>query len=514
MRLILGEDKQGPVFSAAIVIAAVALLGLTVFTGYSPSSVAPLLAVGVLIAVTHSVLFRWRTLIALIVCVILFIPMKRYNLPASLPMKLEPYRLLVFLVALGWMTSLLIDPRVRFRRTPIDLPLACFAIIALVSDMINRTRVTSVQSEVVKKLLFFLSFFLVTYMTVSLIRRFEHVDFVTRVLVGGGAIVGLFALVERNTGYDVFNNLHVVLPFLHLDAANIPHIPTRGGRLRVYASAQHPIALGAALALLLPLAIYLAKCHGQRRWWVAGFLLIFGAFATGSRTAVVMFLVIVLTYLWLRPARMRRLWPALIPALLMIHFVAPGALGTIRASFFPKGGLVAQQTNAAVGSGRLATLGPALHAEFLPNPLLGEGFGTRVTTPIPPAVPVPNAPILDDQWLGILLETGLAGALALAWLFVRLIRRLAPEARDDNSPRSWFLASVIASVGSFAASMFFYDAFSFIQVTFLLFIIMGLGLSALMSPEPSLASRSVGIDFDKGSQVRANTSKPLLSGPG
>jgi O-antigen ligase len=139
-----------------------------------------------------------------------------------------------------------------------------------------------------------------------------------------------------------------------------------------------------------------------------------------------------------------------------------------------------------VGSGRLATLGPALSREFEPNPLLGEGFGTRVVAPTP-AVPVANAPILDDEWLGILLETGLAGALTLSWLFIRLIRRLLPEARDNESASSWFMVAVIASVSSFAVSMFFYDAFSFIQVTFMLFIVMGLGTSVLLSTAPSRA---------------------------
>ena len=78
--------------------------------------------------------------------------MKRYSLPASLPINLEPYRLLVFFVAVGWVTSLLIDPRVRFRRTPVDGPLVLFAFVALSSDIANRARVNSVQSEVVKKL--------------------------------------------------------------------------------------------------------------------------------------------------------------------------------------------------------------------------------------------------------------------------------------------------------------------------------------------------------------------------
>ncbi len=483
MRVVLGEGKRWPLVASAILIAAVALLGLTVFTSDKLSTVGPLLAFGVVLVVWHQTLFRWRSLMTLILLVILFIPIKRYSLPASLPINLEPYRLVVFFVAVGWFTSLLIDPRVRFRKTAIDGPLVLFAFVALISDISNRTRVNSVQSEVVKKLLFFLSFFIVFYLTVSVVKRARDVDYVVRVLVGGGAVLGFLAIVERNTGFDLFNHLQSVFPFLHLDPLNVPRLPPRGGRLRVYASAQHPIALGAALTMLVPFAIYLTRQQGKRWWWwTAAALLTLGSMTTGSRTSVTMFVAIGLVYLLLRPKIVRRFWPALVPALLAIHFAAPGALGTVRSSFFPKGGIVAQQTNAAVGHGRLATLGPALRREFDPNPLLGEGFGTRVTARTP-NVPVPNAPILDDQWLGVVCETGVAGTFALLWLFVRFIRRLWPAARDDDSPWGWLLMAAIASVTSFAVSMFFYDAFAFIQVTFMLFIVMGLGVSALTAPE-------------------------------
>jgi O-antigen ligase len=486
MKLVIGSNQRGPVASSAVVLLAFVVLVLTVFSGADLKSIAPIIALVMIIAFAYQRLLKWRSLVAMIVFVILFIPMKRYTLPASLPINLEPYRLLVAVVAVGWITSLLIDPRVRLRSTPIDTPLRFFALAVVLSEIANRHRVATVQSEVIKKLLFFLSFFIVLYLIVSVVRRFEDIDFVVRTLVAGGAVVAFFALIERDTGYDVFNHLHTIVPFLHLDTANIPIIPARGGRLRVFASAQHPIALGAALAMLVPLAVYRAKSYGQRRWWGAALLLTLGSLSTGSRTAIVMIGVIALVYFWLRRAEVKRFWPALIPALLAIHFAAPGSLGTIKESFFPRGGIIAQQTNANVGSGRIATLWPALHAEFSPNPLVGEGFGSRVTTPTP-AVPKPNAPILDDQWLGILLETGLFGALALLWMFVRFIRRLAPVARDDDSPRGWFLVSCIASVAGFASTMLFYDAFSFIQVTFMLFIIMGLGISALLVPERALA---------------------------
>ena len=95
------------------------------------------------------------------------------------------------------------------------------------------------------------------------------------------------------------------------------------------------------------------------------------------------------------------------------------------------------------------------------------------------ADPLVNAPILDDEWLGTLLETGAAGFLALLWLFGRAARRLGKAARRDESPRGWLAAGLAAAIVAFAVGMATYDAFSFIQVTFLLFILLGVAASEL-----------------------------------
>jgi len=330
-----------------------------------------------------------------------------------------------------------------------------------------------VSGEVYKKLAFFASFIIVIYLIASVLRHARDIELIVSLLTVGGAILATFAVIERRTNYNVFNHLQTVIPFLRLNPANIPSVPYgQTGRLRVFASAQHSIALGAAFAMLFPLALYRARERARLLWWISALLLGMGALSTGSRTAVVMLVVECIVFIWLRFKEMRRLWPLLIPALLFVHFAAPGALGSVRSSFFPRGGIVQEQTKASVGSGRLATLGPALRTEFH-DPLVGEGFGTRVTKDT--AIARKNGPILDDEWLGILLETGVLGALSLAWMFLRFIRRCGREAKVDHSPRGWLLASITASVAAFAVGMLFYDAFSFIQVTFLLFIFLGLG---------------------------------------
>jgi O-antigen ligase len=215
-----------------------------------------------------------------------------------------------------------------------------------------------------------------------------------------------------------------------------------------------------------------------------------------------MFGVEAIVFFVLRASEMRRTWIAVIPALLVVHAAMPGALGTIRASFFPKGGIIAQQQNASVGSGRLATLGPALHREFH-DPVVGEGFGTRVTKATD-LVPVPNGPILDDEWLGILLETGIVGAFSLGWMFVRFARRTGRAAKRDTSARGWLLTCFCASVTAFAVGMLFYDALGFYQSTFMMFIFLGLGVSTLLCPQHEWVQQEEAVG-----RARAKSMRPL-----
>jgi hypothetical protein len=464
--------------AALVVVALTALVAVSALTGKGAHTVPPVAAFIAVLVLWYERLFAWRTQLALIALVILFVPIKRYTLQAHLPFNLELYRLLVAVVGVFWITSLLIDPRVRARASGFEPPLLLFLVAILLSLAANTTRVAGLGSAVPKAVTFFLSFVLVFYFVLSLLRRARDIDFLAGLLAGGGGVLGFLAVVEAATHANVFNHLKTIIPILSYHADQLPAL-TRGGHLRVYGSAQHPIAFGAALAVLLPFAIYKATSTGQKRWWLATFLILLGTLATGSRTAMLMLLVVLITYIVLRPGYVKRLWPAVIPGLIAIHIALPGAIGTVTESFTPKGGLIAEQQKGAVGSGRVSTLGPALDSEFYPNPVLGEGFGTRITGKPERGQPPPNAPILDDGWLGVLLETGVVGTLMLVWLFLRSIRQMGRAAKRDLSPRGWLLTGTTAAVGAFAVGMFTYDTFSFIQVTLLLFVVLAIGAAAL-----------------------------------
>ena len=465
---------------ALAVVVPFGILTAAALAGGTAARATPIVALALTIGLTHRSLLRWQALLSGLLLVIFFIPIRRYALPGGLPFQLEPYRILIAFIAAGWIASLLVDPRVRLRRSQFDGPLLAITLSICASIVWNHGRISAlgVQSDVTKRLTFFLSFLLIVYLFTSLVRSYAALDSIVRTLVGAGGLLALAALIESATRYNVFNHLQGHLPLLRFQGLPYSLLAQdiRGGRLRVYASSEHPIALGALFAMLIPLAVYVARTHG-RRWWPIVTLLFLGSLATVSRTAIMMLIVIVLMYVWLRRREVRVLWPLILPALVVVHLALPGTLGSLSKSFFPAGGLIQQQSQGANtrGSGRIADIGPALD-EWSKNSLFGEGFGSRVTD----KTSHHNASILDDQWLETLLEIGIVGALAWLWLFVAFVRRLAREAREDQTERGWLAVALAAGPCSYAVGMATYDALSFVQVTVMLFVFLGLG-GALLS---------------------------------
>jgi hypothetical protein len=458
---------------------------------------------------SRSRVISWRGWIAALIAIIFFIPIRRYTLPVRLGFQLEPYRVLVGVIILGWVASLLSDARARVHRTGFEGPMALIVISVIASDALNTGEIQAlgVAQDVLKSVTFFASYLLVFYFIASVLHREHDIDLLIRVSVVCAATVAALSVVEWRTGSNIFNHLHTVFPFLQLNVVPNPAADitgfTRGGRLRVFASAEHPIALGAVLLMVAPLAVYLAVKTRRWWWWLAMVVLGLGAMATVSRTGVVMMVVIVIVYLWLRPRQTVRFWPAIFPILLLVHVALPNTLGILKGSLFPAGGVkaLAQEQGSAPGStsGRIAKIAPTLH-QVSGDPLFGVGYGTQVLNEATAgAAPAPGtttaggsginpltttdalnwnaatpqqARILDDQWLGTLLETGFVGVIAYFWLFSRLVRRLGRAAKEDPSERGWLLVGITAAVASFAVSMLFYDAFAFIQVTFVLWILM------------------------------------------
>ena len=475
--------SRRPLFQLAVLGVVLVVATGAAASGLPAKWTLPVLLVAGIVVVAGQKVLSLNGLLWIVLLDILFVPVTRYKFPWHLPFDLDPYRIVVGGLVLAWIGALLVDPRVRPRRSDLRASIALVLLVAVASDVVNHSRVSPITSHVIKDFTYFLMYVLLFCVLVSLVRTRTDVDRIVRILVGGGSIVAAFAVIESRTGFNVFDRLHTLIPILqYYNSEDL----TRGGHFRALASADHPIALSAMLVCLVPLAVYLCRTR-SKIWWLAAFVLVVGNLATASRTGIVMLAAVVLVYVLLRWKEMRRLWPALVPVLIAVHFAVPGALGGIWASFAPGSNLVSSQHGTpGIENGRLSHYWRA-RVVLETDPVFGNGYGTRITGI---GTKGANSPVFDNEWLDTIVDTGLAGVFAWLFFFGRVVTRFARDGKHDQSARGWLLVGVSASLLAFGAGMFFYDAFSFTQVTAVFWIIAAIGVAARRLPPAAFSTRA------------------------
>jgi polysaccharide biosynthesis protein PslJ len=419
----------------------------------------------------------WKWPVTALACCLLFVPPRVYAFSFDLPFELDPYRALLLGIFIAWILALLSVAGERARSSGLEGPIVLLLVAIGVSLVANHDRVTPYQTEVIKTLSVLASYLLTFYVAVSVLRRLQAVEAVLGALVLCGAVIAVLAIVETYShGWSPFRNLDQFIP--GLERVNAEEVAIRDGRVRAVGPAQHPLALGALLALLAPLAVAFALRRGRAVWWAALAALVIGSIATVSRTAIVMLLASLALFSLLRWQEAKRFLPLALVVLALTHMLLPGALGSLRAGLQPSYVAVEQRSSAEseAAGGRLVDLGPSLE-EFRQKPL-GAGYGTRISVG-----ERTNARLLDNQWLATLLDMGILGVLALGWLFARFIGRLTRASAAVESRDGVLVAAVASTVFGYAIGMFFYDAFAFVQVTVVFFLILAAGCSLALAPD-------------------------------
>ena len=442
---------------------------------------------------TYRPLFTWRVGIVSLILVIWFIPIKKYRLPVDLPFDLEPYRILILVLGFLWLLAFT-SGRVSISAGGQGAPMLLLVVASVGALLVNIGRISNagLETQSLKSVSFFLSFLLAFVLVSSTLRAREDLYAAVAALVLGAVVVSVAAIYERQSGENLFDRLQSVLPFLEFDGREGENV--RAGRLRVRSSAQHPIALGVALILCLPLAVFLARQAATRvrgaLWMLCGVVLVVASFATISRTVVLMLVAMAATALWLRREMLRRpgslmrfVVPGVIVVVMLVKVAAPGSLRTLYASFTPQGGLISEQQRRAgdEGSGRIADLGPALDL-WLEKPIVGRALGTGVTRADSQrertATAEANEPriIFDNQYLHTLIYLGLAGFVGVVWFLFRAVRRLGGAARRLAGGNGDLLVACTASCVAWGISLAVFDAFAFVQASLVFFVIAAIGL--------------------------------------
>lgn len=355
--------------------------------------------------------------------------------------------------------------------------LALFGVAAL-SLFANISRANDATGGGLKGLLSLGSYIALYFLIVSLVTR-EDVLPICRVIVATSGLVGLTAMLERLSTANPIREALGGIPGLEL--ANLGHL-TRGEGIRVAGTAEHPIAFGGLMAMVLPIALYLMFTEKKHRaLWVATTAFIGGSMVLSvSRSALIAAAAGYLTLFAVWPKRRLALASLALVGLLGVHIVFPGVLGAFQATFSPQ--YFAQQESMQNPYNRVSDY-PRVRAIIPNQPMLGLSYN---------AFDPQTYFFLDNQLLKFVLEVGFIGTFFVV-LFVWRVGAMLVRAIGSGSEADRALAAaLLGAVISFALLSVFFDTFGFSQITWMFFIFAALGVRFASrpaeEPEPALAS--------------------------
>ncbi len=285
----------------------------------------------------------------------------------------------------------------------------------------------------------------------------ERLEVLLRRLTVLGGLVALLGVVQFITGRSFVDQL--TIPGLTTNHA-IGAIDVREGFQRPAGTSIHAIEFGAVLTMVLPIALHFALYDTHRppwrRWWPAAAIGVMIPISI-SRSAIVC-AVTVLAMLIPTWPKMTRRWALIV---LMgggsaAYLFLPGLLGTVTGLFTSIG----SDTSAASRTGSYP-----LAWQFIERaPFFGRGFLTFL----------PDYRILDNQYLGSLIDIGFVGVGALLLVFGGSIVTVLRVRRRLIAPSDRHLAQALAAaVAAGGLSFAMFDAFSFPMAAALVFFFVG-----------------------------------------
>lgn len=378
----------------------------------------------------------------------------------------QPAQLIGLGIALLWVTDWIGRP---WSRSHVKQPLKRFAfaffLAVLASYLVAATRPLSSAEQLAadRSVLNVIAWIGVMLAVVDGITTRARLDTLLRritLVCGLEGALGVLQLLAKQSFLQYFE-----LPGLSNTGVD-PLLLNRGSFLRPVGTAISPIEYGVFLAMALPIALHYAVSDIGRRSFLARWLPV-AAIASAlsfslSRSAIVSTVVALAVFLPAWPARLRRrLYVATVAFIVAAAIALRGFVGTIINLF---GGI----GNDSSTLSRLDSY-PIAWSFITRDPLFGRGTGTFL----------PEYWILDNQFLGSLIEIGLIGLICMLLLFLSgfltAFQLREPLALlDSGTPTVSKLGPVLAaSIAAGSVSFAFFDAFSFPLVPSLLFLVLG-----------------------------------------
>lgn len=291
----------------------------------------------------------------------------------------------------------------------------------------------------------------------DLVRTRERLDAVLGFLVLMASVLALMGLTQFLLDIDFIKVMH--FPGLVANT-ELGGLYQRSGFARVSGTAIHSIEYAAVLGMVLPVAVQRAVCALHRQWleWGKVAVIVMALPLTVSRSGVTA-LVLGLVYTFLVLDGRGKLRLLLLAPVFggVVSIAAPGLLRTLRDLF-----LNAQQDSSVLS--RVSDY-DAVQYFVEQDPLLGRGLSTFLPT---------MYRVLDNQYLGILVEAGVVGLLALVTLIVGpVLMCLGLGRRVPDRTRLLEAAALAAGLVTGGALLLTFDGLGFPMCAGVLWLLIG-----------------------------------------
>lgn len=447
------------VTAAALGVALLAVVALLPLTGPAGSAaVAALLILGSIVGMLALSARDGCSVLTLLVVVLLLVP-QNYVLVGPLKSVGSPSTL-VALAALGiWAASRVLNLADAAELHPVRWVLLVFTLAAMASYAAGMMRdLTPDEQASMDRVVFqHLAVMGVALLAVDALGSRERITTLLQRLVLIGGVAACIGILEfAFTGFD-FREI-MLLPGLTTNVDLV--FDTRSGFDRIAAAASHPIEFAVVTAALVPLALHYSIHAVTGRWrYVLALVALLAAMPMSVSRSGFLTLAIGLAVYFVALSHRGRL-NALVLGLIglaVFRALVPGLLGTVRGLFRD----VDTDPSIAGRTDDYAAVPGLMEGHWW----LGRGFGTFL-----PDIYF----ILDNQYLAALIQGGMVGLAAfIALLVVGLgVARGVHRRNADAALRSEGQA-LAATIASFAAASLVFDALSFRQSAYLLFLVIG-----------------------------------------
>jgi hypothetical protein len=432
-------------------------------------------------------------LIAAFMAMIFLVPFDSAKLPFQAGLfDLRLDRIAVFVIGTVWLAAVATGKvgAPRLRHSPVNLALGIFAALAVASVLLNLQALANADelALALKKLILLGSYIVFFFIVASSVRPGEVRAFL-KLALGLSIVTAVGVVYEYRTGTNVFWNLtDAVLPGKALPVSK-SDVFDATGRRGITGPTAHGLAVTTLLSMTLPLAVMAVMRARERRPKLLNIamvaILLGGSVATVRKSAAIVPVVGFVVLALYRPRAMLKLSPMFAVLLVVVHFMAPGAMGSIKSQLFPKTGFY----NSPSVQGRTADFA-AVKPDLEHHALFGRGYGTY-----DPA----KYRLLDNQYLGLRINDGWLGYFAYLGLLLSVAIAGHRIARTRDPSRSAAAIATVAAAAALAVASKLFDALAFPQVPYAFLFFAGLVVAlggvpvararAAPEPEPPTAER-------------------------